>query len=189
MIAMASGNPVVADAVSTWATMRSLTLRSGSKPWASTRRRSRSLITPTSLSPSITQAAPVSWSTMRCAASASVVSGVTDRTLVFMRSASSTALTLDQQEQRVLQIPGHGLQQARAVGTRGRAVIDREVDRHQRAHDDLAADAGRALDDAADGEDARLGRVDDRLEARDAEHAEVGDAERAALDLRLAQRA
>src|SRR4051794_7105548 len=106
---------------------------------------------------------------MRCAASASVVSGGTDRTLVFMRSASSIPPTLDEQEQRVLQVPGDGLQQARAVGAGRGAMVDREVHRHQRADGDLAADADRALDDAADREDARLGRVDDGLEARDAE--------------------
>ena len=95
------------------------------------------------------------------------------------------AVSRPQEHRALRQIAPHRSQEPRPVGTRRGAVVDGEVDGHDRAHDDLAAGTDRALDDAADGEDARLRRVDDRLEARDAEHAEVRDAERAALDLVL----
>jgi hypothetical protein len=55
------------------------------------------------------------------------------------------------------------------------------------AHDDLAVQDHGTLDGVADGQDAGLGRVDDRAEVGHAEHAEVRDRERAALDVRLLQ--
>ena len=58
-----------------------------------------------------------------------------------------------------------------------------------RSHGERALHGDRPLDDPTDREDRRLRCVHDRLERIDAVHAEVGDRERATLDVLRAQRA
>ena len=71
---------------------------------------------------------------------------------------------------------------------RGRAredpVVAGDGQVHRAAHDDLAVAHHRLGLELADGEDGRLRRVDDRREARHAVHAQVGDRERPARQLR-----
>src|SRR4051794_34573571 len=140
---------------------------------------------PSSVPSASTTATPVSRSTMRRAASATVASGATERTSVAMRSASSMAGTLREQQERRLQVALDGAQETGPVGARGGAVVDGEADQHPLPRDDLAVDHGGARLDRTDGEDPGLRRVDDGPEARDAEHAQVGDGEGAAGDLVL----
>ena len=62
-------------------------------------------------------------------------------------------------------------------------MVDGQRHRHHRPHDDLAVDRDRPVDGRADGEDRRLRRVEHGGELLDAEHAEVRDRERAALEV------
>src|SRR6266511_3597226 len=68
-----------------------------------------------------------------------------------------------------------------------RAVIAGESEGHQRPGDELALLEHRPLLDRADREDCDLRRVEDGDELLDAVHAEVGDRERAALEVVLGQ--
>src|ERR1044071_8304283 len=69
----------------------------------------------------------------------------------------------------------------RGEGAVDHRVVGGEVHRHRRPRGDAAVCGDHARRDAPDGEDRRLRRVDDRGEAVDAEHAEIGDGESAAL--------
>ena len=75
------------------------------------------------------------------------------------------------------------LQELGAEGAIDHPVIDRERARHHGGDGERAVLDHRPLLGGADGEDHRLRRVDDRREFLDAVHAEVGDAEGAALIL------
>ena len=135
---------------------------------------------------SITQAAPVSWSTMRCAASASVVSGGHGQDARVHEIGELHGPTLDRAG--AAGAPGSGctrLQQARAVGARCGAVVDRERDGHDRPHRRPGRRADARSTIAPTARMPGSGGLMIALEARDAEHAEVRDGERAALDLGL----
>ena len=98
----------------------------------------------------------MSWSTMRCAASASVVSGRHGQHARVHQVGELHGPTLDEQEQRVLQVAGSTVCSRRAPSAPEAARWSTEsLTAISGAHDDLAVDADRALDDAADGEDAR----------------------------------
>ena len=71
---------------------------------------------------------------------------------------------------------------SRADGAVDDAVIDRERAAHHRGDRELAVLHDGALLAGADRQDAALRRVDDGGELLDAEHAEIGDREAAALD-------
>src|SRR4029079_9189219 len=194
MRAMASGMFVSGAAVSTWRVIRSLTGVAGSGPSLPQRIRSRSLLTPPrSPDSSTTIAAPTSASTMRRAASPIWVSGDTVTTCVAITSVSSISPSVRapwgscEQERRRLEVALDRLQQPRAVGARAGAMVAGERHGHDLAGHDGAVADDRALDRARHRQDGRLGRVDDRREGGDVEHAHVRDRERAALDLGLAQ--
>ena len=70
-----------------------------------------------------------------------------------------------------------------AIGAVDRAVVAREGHRHHRPGDERPVARDRPLLDRADGEDRRLRRVEDGDELLHAVHAEVGDRERAALEV------
>ena len=156
------------------------------------RSRSRSVITPTSSSPSITTVAPVSASTIRLAASPMALSGRDGHDLgrhdvgelhrsnctgtPVLRRAASTALAgwcLIDCSSRAPSAP----EQARWSQASVTVMIERTTI--------CAVDHHRPLDRGADREDRRLGRIDDRRERRHVHHAQVRDGERAALDLVL----
>lgn len=88
--------------------------------------------------------------------------------------------------ERVLHVALEGLEPGGGNGTVDNTVVARKSDLHHVA-DSKAVLLGlirhQLLGSAADGEDARLRGVDDGSEVLDAEHAEVGDAEAAALVL------
>lgn len=88
--------------------------------------------------------------------------------------------------QRVFEVAFERLEPARADGAVDDAVVGRERDLHDLRGPEAALVLGRGHErgrGGADGENARLRRVDDGGEVRDVEHAEVGDGEGAALEL------
>ena len=80
---------------------------------------------------------------------------------------------LSRHHSRIFQHLFESLEELGARGSVDDAVVARHRDVHHAANDDLpVADDGR-LGGTADGEDACLGRIDDRGELLDAEHSEV----------------
>src|SRR6188768_653693 len=186
MIAIASGTLVPGDAVITCRLMRSETGVSGLHASGIARMRSRSEMTPTRSSLSMTTAAPVSRAIMRRAASAIVVSGDTASTSVAMRSASCI-VRLCQEQHRLLEEALDRSEQASAFRPRRGTVVDRQRDGHDRPDQDSVVADDRPLDGGTDREDAGLGEIHHRAEARDPVHAEIRDREGPAFDLRLLQ--
>src|SRR5688500_1990986 len=84
------------------------------------------------------------------------------------------------QHQRVLDQPPERLEEPGAEGAVHYPVVAAHGDPHSLAMDELAVDYDGFFFERADREDADLGRIDDRRELVDAEHAEVRDGERGA---------
>src|SRR5215218_2044665 len=81
------------------------------------------------------------------------------------------------EHQRVLNQPPQRLEELGAHGPIDDPMVAAHGDAHAAAHDGLAVDDDELLLARADGEDPRLGRIDDRCELVDAEHAEVAHRE------------
>src|SRR6185437_5098828 len=87
------------------------------------------------------------------------------------------------QPRRLLDEGDQRVEKTRSDRAVDRAMVEREREDERGADRWLAADRDDPVRDPADGEDRRLWCVDDRAERVDAEHAEVRDRERAALDV------
>ncbi len=96
---------------------------------------------------------------------------------------------LERQLERVLEPLADATQELGGVGAVEDPVVARQRQPHDVADDDLAVAHDRRRRHRADGQDRRLRRVDHGDEALDAEHAEVGDRERARGQLRRRDRA
>src|SRR5699024_8706344 len=95
----------------------------------------------------------------------------------------------DDDAQRALQDGAQLLEEGRGDGTVEHPVVDGQRQGHDRAVDQLPAPPDGLLHGGADGQDRSFGRVDDRGEGVDLVHAEIADAEGAALVLVGLQRA